>query len=68
MKKKLREIEESESGLRIALEKAERDAAALKAQNTNLVAMFSKADTDTKKAESALKALDSKFKVSALRF
>lgn len=63
MKKKLREVEESESGLRIALEKAERDAKALKAQNTDLVAMFSKADADAKKSETAFRALDAKFKV-----
>ncbi|XP_063826893.1 axoneme-associated protein mst101(2) isoform X3 [Ostrinia nubilalis] len=62
MKKKLREVEESESGLRIALEKSERDAKALKAQNTNLVAMFGKADTEAKKSETAFKALDAKFK------
>ncbi|CAH2982699.1 unnamed protein product [Chilo suppressalis] len=62
LKKKLKEIEESESGLRIALEKAERDANALKTQNTNLVAMFGKADAEAKKSEAALKTLDAKFK------
>ncbi|CAH0752379.1 unnamed protein product [Diatraea saccharalis] len=62
MKKKLKEIEESESGLRIALDKAERDTNALKVQNNNLAAMFSKADAEAKKSEAALKALDAKFK------
>ncbi|XP_069357809.1 axoneme-associated protein mst101(2)-like isoform X2 [Maniola hyperantus] len=62
LKKKLREVEESESGMRIALEKAERDTKALKSQNTNLVAMFGKADADAKKAETTVKALENKFK------
>ncbi|XP_072932888.1 uncharacterized protein [Epargyreus clarus] len=62
LKKKLREIEESESGMRIALEKAERDTITLKAQNTNLVAMYGKADAEAKKSEAAFKALDAKFK------
>ncbi|XP_026496411.2 myosin-4 isoform X1 [Vanessa tameamea] len=62
LKKKLREVEESESGMRIALEKAERDAKTLKVQNNNLTAMFGKADSDAKKAESTVKALESKFK------
>lgn len=63
MKKKLREIEESESGMRIALEKAERDAKALKSQNTSLVAMYAKADAEAKKSEAAVSVLESKFKV-----
>lgn len=64
LKKKLREVEESESGMRIALEKAERDAKTLRAQNNNLAALFGKADADAKKAETTVKALESKFKVS----
>lgn len=51
--------------MRIALEKAERDAKTLKVQNNNLTAMFSKADADAKKAEATVKALESKFKVSS---
>ncbi|XP_023954514.2 myosin-8 isoform X2 [Bicyclus anynana] len=62
LKKKLREVEESESGMRIALEKAERDAKILKSQNNNLAAMFGKADADSKKAETTVKALENKFK------
>lgn len=62
LKKKLREVEESESGMRIALEKAERDAKALKAQNTNLTAMFGKADAEAKKSEAAFKTVETKFK------
>ncbi|XP_039754802.1 myosin-7 isoform X2 [Pararge aegeria] len=62
LKKKLREVEESESGMRIALEKAERDAKTLKSQNTNLVALYGKADADAKKAETTVKALENKFK------
>ncbi|XP_045523402.1 myosin-2 isoform X1 [Pieris brassicae] len=62
LKKKLREIEESESGMRIALEKAERDAKALKAQNTQLSAMFGKADVEAKKAENTFRSLETKFK------
>lgn len=57
-------MEESESGMRIALEKAERDAKTLRAQNNNLAALFGKADADAKKAETTVKALESKFKVS----
>lgn len=57
-------MEESESGMRIALEKAERDAKTLMAQNNNLAAMFGKADADAKKAETTVKALESKFKVT----
>ncbi|CAG4929608.1 unnamed protein product [Colias eurytheme] len=62
LKKKLREVEESESGMRIALEKAERDAKALKAQNSQLTALFGKADAETKKAEAAFKNVETKFK------
>lgn len=52
--------------MRIALEKAERDAKTLKAQNTNLTAMFGKADAEAKKSEAALKNLEAKFKVSKM--
>ncbi|KPI95855.1 hypothetical protein RR46_11568 [Papilio xuthus] len=62
MRKKLREVEESESAMRIALEKAERDAKALRAQNSNLSNMYSKAEAERKKSEAAFKALDAKFK------
>lgn len=62
MKKKLREVEESESGMRIALEKAERDANALKAQNISLAALCKKADVEFKKSEATIKTLDAKFK------
>ncbi|XP_014367087.2 myosin-2 isoform X1 [Papilio machaon] len=62
MKKKLREVEESESMMRIALEKAERDAKVLRSQNSNLTAMYSKAEADAKKSEAAFRALDAKFK------
>lgn len=62
IKQKLREVEESESGLRIALEKAERDGRALAAQNHNLTAMFGRADAEAKKAEAAFKTLETKFK------
>lgn len=66
LKKKLREIEESESGMRIALEKAERDAKTLKIQNSNLSTLFAKADAEAKKAEATVKALEAKFKVCVL--
>ncbi|CAK1555248.1 unnamed protein product [Leptosia nina] len=62
LKKKLREIEESESGMRIALEKAERDAIALKTQNNQLTMMFGKADVEAKKAETTFRTLETKFK------
>lgn len=63
MKRKLKELEESESGMRVALEKAERDASNLKVKNNTLAAMFSDADAEAKKSIAALKTLDSKFKV-----
>lgn len=63
LKKKLREVEESESGMRIALEKAERDTKHLKKQNTHLSAAFVKADGEAKKFESDFKVLDDRFKV-----
>lgn len=62
MRKKLKEIEESESGMRIALEKAQRDAKALKEQNASLAALYNKADNESRKAEAALRSLDCKFK------
>lgn len=58
-------MEESESGIRIALEKAERDTKHLKKQNTHLTAAFGKADAEAKKFESDFKILDDKFKVCA---
>lgn len=64
LKLKLREIEEAESGSRIALEKAERDVQHLKEEKTNLSVMFDQADADARKSEAALKALDAKFKVN----
>lgn len=63
LKKKLREIEESESTLRIALDKAERDTAALRQKNAELTTKAGKADADVKKSEAALKEFESKFKV-----
>lgn len=63
LKKKLQEVEESESGMRIALEKAERDTKHLKKQNTQLSAAFGKADAEAKKFESDFRLLDDKFKV-----
>lgn len=68
VKKKLREVEESESVMRIALEKSERDNKVLKDQNASLHAMFAKADTEAKKSEGAFKALDAKFKVFIVQF
>ncbi|CAK1585652.1 unnamed protein product [Parnassius mnemosyne] len=62
IKKKLREVEESESGMRIALEKAERDTKALKMQNTNLTVLYGKAEAEAKKSEAAFRELDAKFK------
>lgn len=63
IKKKLRELEETDSMTRVALEKAERDNKAMKAKNENLKAMFDKADAEAKKAEQAFKSVHSKFKV-----
>lgn len=54
--------------MRIALEKAERDAEALRTQNNNLAAMFGKADAEAKKAEAAFKVFDAKFKVNLIKF
>ncbi|XP_013141613.1 PREDICTED: myosin-7 isoform X2 [Papilio polytes] len=62
LKKKLREVEESESALRISLEKSERDARALRAHNASLSAACTKAEIDASKSEAAFKALDAKFK------
>lgn len=57
-------MEESESAARVALEKAERDANALKVENLSLRRMFEKSNADATRAETELKTLDSKFKVS----
>ncbi|XP_022828409.1 myosin-9 isoform X3 [Spodoptera litura] len=62
LKKKLKEVEESESGMRIALEKAERDAKHLKDQNTTLHSELKKAEAEVRKSETAFKTLDAKFK------
>lgn len=63
MKRKLKELEESESGMRISLEKAERDAKALKELNANLLTKYTQADNETKKSEAAVRTLNNKFKV-----
>ncbi|CAB3246823.1 unnamed protein product [Arctia plantaginis] len=62
MKQKLKELEESESGMRISLEKAERDAKALKEQNASLLEKYAQADSETKKSEAAVRTLNNKFK------
>ncbi|XP_026318741.1 axoneme-associated protein mst101(2) isoform X2 [Hyposmocoma kahamanoa] len=62
IKKKVKEIEESESAARVALEKAERDANVLKVENVSLRQMFEKSDAEAKKMENELKSLDNKFK------
>lgn len=64
IKRKLRELEESESGVRIALEKKERDNKTLEEQNKNLTATCEQANAEVRKSENALKCLDTKFKVS----
>lgn len=56
-------MEESESAARVALEKAERDAQALKVENFSLRQMFEKSNVDAARAETELKSLDGKFKV-----
>lgn len=65
LKKKLKEVEESESGMRIALEKAERDTKLLKDQNANLHSELNKAEQEVRKSETAFRSLDAKFKVCA---
>ncbi|KOB72175.1 PFTAIRE-interacting factor 1A, partial [Operophtera brumata] len=67
LKKKLKEVEESDSGLRIALEKSERDTKQLQKKNTNLTAACVKAETEAKKFEAELKLLDGKFKKDAAK-
>ncbi|KAF9802058.1 hypothetical protein SFRURICE_004309, partial [Spodoptera frugiperda] len=62
LKKKLKEVEESESGMRIALEKAERDTKLLKDQNANLHSELKKAELEARKSETAFRNLDAKFK------
>lgn len=57
-------MEESESAARVALEKAERDAHLLKAENDSLRHLFEKSNAETARTENELKSLDSKFKVS----
>lgn len=64
IKKKVKEVEESESAARVALEKAERDANALKVENVSLRRMFEKSNAEAKRMENELKSLDCKFKVS----
>ncbi|KAJ8716794.1 hypothetical protein PYW07_003421 [Mythimna separata] len=62
LKKKLRTAEESESGIRIALEKANRDGVMLSEKNKSLSIDLKKAEEEAKKAELAFKALEAKFK------
>lgn len=57
-------MEESESAARVALEKAERDANVLKAENVSLKQLFEKSNAEATRTENELKSLDSKFKVS----
>lgn len=63
LKKKIKETESSESALRVALEKAERDATMLKVQNSSLAGMYEKATTEIRKSETELRSLDTRFKV-----
>ncbi|CAG9135723.1 unnamed protein product [Plutella xylostella] len=62
LKKKIKETESSESALRVALEKAERDATMLKVQNSSLAGMYEKATTEIRKSETELRSLDTRFK------
>lgn len=64
IKKKVKEVEESESAARVALEKAERDTKILKAENVSLRQMFERSNADAMRTENELKSLDTKFKVS----
>lgn len=63
LKKKLREIEESESGLKIALEKSERDSRHYRCLNQELETKVSKAETDLQKSDANFKIAEAAFKV-----
>lgn len=63
IKKKLRLAKDTESGLRISLEKARRDSQMLSDQNVCLHNELQRKELETKKSEMAFKDLDSKFKV-----
>lgn len=64
IKKKIKEVEESESAARVALEKAERDANVLKIENVSLRQMFETSNAEVIRMENEIKSLDCKFKVS----
>ncbi|KAI8421907.1 hypothetical protein MSG28_009832, partial [Choristoneura fumiferana] len=62
IKKKLREIEESESGLKIALEKSERDSRHFRCLNQELETKVSKAETDLQKSDANFRTAEAAFK------
>ncbi|KAJ8723176.1 hypothetical protein PYW08_003088 [Mythimna loreyi] len=62
LKKKLRLSQETESGLRIALEKAGRDGQTLASKNLALQKDLKRVEEEAKKTEAAFKDLDKKFK------
>ncbi|XP_063534410.1 rootletin isoform X2 [Cydia strobilella] len=62
LKKTIRELEESDSLLKVALEKSERDSQKHQSLNLNLQNTLSKTQADFKKSETAFKSLEAKFK------
>lgn len=62
-KTKVKELEDSESAARIAIEKAERDSLLLRQENDKLSAIISNVSEENKKSSKDLLALNEKFKV-----
>ncbi|XP_063362437.1 interaptin isoform X1 [Cydia amplana] len=62
LKMTIRELEESDSLLKISLEKSERDSQKHQCLNLNLQNTLSKTQADLKKSETAFKSLEAKFK------